>query len=283
MDLSGLSTMATPHSSVYSSDQINHILSGDEGEGAFLNKPTADSIKRRLVNERKQLINSELHLLTLREYYRVSRIPRGLRTHLRPILFPENQEFLNKFMEIANRFSMDIMLLNMEFLQKDTIKINTRVQEHEERLKLITSAQEYDKFLDQIKGDLYKYRLNIEETKRQKWSRDEEDYTKGNIYKRLQPEVNKFRSQKKRRFQRPRGRRTDFTDTDSSTEGGNGTDFLGSGLLRDTGEDAGEDANITNIEGTTRNVRSTRSAKPPVGTKTPVSQQGRRGAQKSAQ
>lgn len=53
--------------------------------------------------ERKRLILYELHALTLAEYHRLGRIPRGLRSNLHPILFTEKAIIREKFEKILNK------------------------------------------------------------------------------------------------------------------------------------------------------------------------------------
>lgn len=244
---------------IYSSEQITHILSGEDGEGAFLNTPTSDLIKRKWETEKKQLINTELHLSTLREYYKNERIPRGLRTHLRPILFPNNPDFHTKFATIANRFSMDIMLLNMEFLQKEVQNIQKKILAYEIQLKNLMGGQDYVKMMEHTVEDLGKYKSNIETTKRQKWFRDQDDYIKGDIYK-MVPVPRKNTTYRQGRVQRPRKQRLNFTDTESSGDQSEERGFLGEGGAPGGG-DASTDVGRTRNE----NSRITRSRKPPAG------------------
>lgn len=86
-------------------------------QGTFLSTPSVDIVKRKWESDKKHLISLELHVTTLSEYYRAQRIPRVLRTHLRPSLLPHNTDFCKKFEAISNKFSFDIILLNIEYLQ----------------------------------------------------------------------------------------------------------------------------------------------------------------------
>lgn len=160
-------------------------------------------ITRRLEGENKHLISLELHCVTLTEYFRVKRIPRGLRTHLHPTLLPHNVYFCRNFEAISNKFSFDIILLNIECLQQEMVRVKQRIIEDEALLDAMLSAQELKDFKDKTTIHLQMFRSDIEHTKKNKWFRDSEDYIKGQVYQKpapmaMQGNPNRFNRRMKR-------------------------------------------------------------------------------------
>ncbi|XP_041417439.1 uncharacterized protein LOC121393321 [Xenopus laevis] len=167
----------------YNEEQAARIIGSNTGSNTFLlSLPNSDVIKE-YEKESRKLIGLDLHAITLTEYYRAGRIPRGLRVNLRPTIFNDNEEFTQKYEQIVNKCSFDIILLNIEFLQKEIANTKQRLQIAEGELKkLVPSADQRD-CLSDIQDHLSKHRAAIEERKRHKFLRDEADYTAGRVYK----------------------------------------------------------------------------------------------------
>lgn len=98
-------------------------LLGDAQTAAkFLNMPSIMDVKRKFEYESKRQVTLDLHLLTLIEYHRNQRIPRGMRGQLRPNMFAQDMEFCDLFEKISNKYSYDLILLNVQFLRKELLK-----------------------------------------------------------------------------------------------------------------------------------------------------------------
>ncbi|CAJ0956829.1 unnamed protein product [Ranitomeya imitator] len=71
----------------YTSEEEERILGGIEGEAFFLRTPSTTELKRKYESDVKRLVNLQLHMMTLGQYYKEGKIPRGLRSGIRPNLF----------------------------------------------------------------------------------------------------------------------------------------------------------------------------------------------------
>ncbi|CAJ0927892.1 unnamed protein product [Ranitomeya imitator] len=166
----------------YTVEDEERILSNMEEGAAFLKKPSIMEMKRIYENENKRLISSQLHLTTLGQYYKEHKIPRGLRSHIRPNLFLNNSTFCTRFTMISNKYAMDVMLLNIEYLQLEVKKLQSSVNENEKKIQDVLNKEDWTIFKDKIEKDLIKFRGDLEEMKRKKWSRDSSDYESGQVY-----------------------------------------------------------------------------------------------------
>ncbi|XP_056379811.1 uncharacterized protein LOC130275636 [Hyla sarda] len=170
------------HVSSYAEEEVNRILGGLKGDATFLATPTTIDVKRSFEYESKRLINMELHLTTLGEYYRSKRIPRGMRSRLRPSVYTESVDFKRRFEEISDRYALDIILLNLDHLQSELTAVQARVLDLEQSLPKMLSGDEFSAYMDSNRERLDKFRNEVMDTKKRKWYRDQMDYTKGRVY-----------------------------------------------------------------------------------------------------
>ncbi|XP_044161170.1 uncharacterized protein LOC122945981 [Bufo gargarizans] len=171
--------------STFSYDTItaDGIVSQITTPSEFLHISHSEFRTRDWERESKRLIASELHCVTLAECYKNGRIPRGLRVHLRPNLFPSNKEYCNKFETILNKCSMDIIVLSIEYLQKSISETRDKIATIEAQLVSTTSTQEWNDLKKKTEKILEDHRKYIEQTKRAKFTRDTEEYQLNRIYR----------------------------------------------------------------------------------------------------
>ncbi|OCT55765.1 hypothetical protein XELAEV_18004247mg, partial [Xenopus laevis] len=148
----------------------------------------------------------------LAEYYRLKRIPRGLRVHLQPTLFSDNLEYCKKFEGILNKCSLDIITLTIEQIQKELLTVSEQVSTLETQITQISSQEEWAETKSQIESISERFRLELETRKRDKFLRDAEDYNSGRVYRwipgRSYATPSFFRGRKTQARQ-PRGTRRD--------------------------------------------------------------------------
>ncbi|XP_056429242.1 uncharacterized protein LOC130368893 [Hyla sarda] len=171
-----------PHVSSYAEGEVNRILNGVKGDAAFLAVPAIVDVKRNFEYESRRVIMLELHLVTLGEYYKCKRIPRGMRSRLRPTVFSENLEFKKMFESISDRYALDIILLNLDFLQKDLCAAKEKLREVEMNLGTMLSGEELGAYMEKTKGFLEKFKNDTMDIKKKKWHRDLGDYNRGRVY-----------------------------------------------------------------------------------------------------
>ncbi|CAJ0934780.1 unnamed protein product [Ranitomeya imitator] len=175
---------AMPDSGVfaYTNEDRERILEGVESNATFLSTPSLYDWKVKYENITRKSTTAQLHLVTLSEYYRVKKIPRGLRSNIRPNLMLSDASFYGKFGMISNKYGLDIILLNIEYLQQEMKKLKCDISLVETQLKDLMREEEWNNFKESINIKIDKLRLELEDVKRRKWNRDMDDYKDGNIY-----------------------------------------------------------------------------------------------------
>ncbi|XP_056402516.1 uncharacterized protein LOC130295627 [Hyla sarda] len=175
-------TDASSNVFIYSDTEVSHILGILDGDASFLHIPSKVDLQRNYEQESKRLVTMQLHLTTLGEYYKSHRIPRGMRNNLKPTMYTQDIDFKSKYERITNRYALDLILLNIEFLQKDVSQSRLRTTALEDSLKSALNQNDYEVFLEKQSTFLAKFRSELEEQKRHKWYRDSQDYSSGRIY-----------------------------------------------------------------------------------------------------
>lgn len=115
----------------YTDEEADLILANIRGNVKLLNTRKPENTLRQIEYLLKKEINLNLHAVTLGEYYRVTRIPRGLRILLRPTLCSESKEFVVKWQNILNKCSLDLILLTIVELQKNLDTVAKEIKEIE--------------------------------------------------------------------------------------------------------------------------------------------------------
>ncbi|CAJ0961879.1 unnamed protein product [Ranitomeya imitator] len=235
----------------YTSEDGERIIREVETNATFLGTPSLHDLKLKYENTLKKSTTLQVHLITLSEYYKAKKIPRGLRSNIRPNLITNDSLFCARFrlcshlavslcgfsrsgfdksagqnncgspcrfiaglhvtvnaMEtaadpqhqnrggsavktakceyslsmISNKYGLDIILLNIEYLQQELKKVDLDIPVMESEIKSLLREDEWTSFRELLKTKFDKLRLELEEVKRRKWNRDMEDYREGNIY-----------------------------------------------------------------------------------------------------
>ncbi|XP_066456308.1 uncharacterized protein [Eleutherodactylus coqui] len=168
---------------MFSEADATKILSEVSVDTSFLCTPSAAVLQKQFESERKHMISYNLHLATLHEYYQARRIPRGLRSSMRPTLLADNSSFCAKFEGILNKCSFDLMLLNIEYLCSEVKRSREIIGDIESQLKQQMGETDWLPYSTKMDALLRKYQEDIESTKRMKWYRDAEDYKNNKVYK----------------------------------------------------------------------------------------------------
>ncbi|XP_069599348.1 uncharacterized protein [Ranitomeya imitator] len=197
----------------YNPDETNHILSKLNLSSDFLKTPPRETRGRDLEREQRRQINLELHCATLTEYLRVKRIPRGLRVPLRPTLFSDCPEFCQKYEQILNKCSFDLMTLTVEHLQGAIASSKETIKNIETQLSSAGTAEELDNLKTRIKTVTDQHRRDTENRKRIKFQRDLDDYENNRVYHWLD-----------RSTFRPNTNRSDYHSSNDPSTSGSDTD-----------------------------------------------------------
>ncbi|XP_069592612.1 uncharacterized protein [Ranitomeya imitator] len=216
----------------YNASEAVEIVSKVTASSDFLHTPTQELKHRDLERETKRAINLELHTITIAEYLRVQRIPRGLRVPLQPTFFKEDKEYCTKFEQILNKCSFDLMTLTLSYLQKSLDTVNTQISALENQLSSTMSQEQYQEVKSKNQATLQSHRQELEKKKRAKFLRDTEDYLQNRVYQWR----DKQHSYKRRTSQSSSGStdsRTGFTNNSTTTP------FLGNSRGRQKGRRGG--------------------------------------------
>ena len=123
-----------------------------------------------------------LHAVSLSDYLRLKQIPRGLRMQKGPMIGQENDTFCQKWCEITNKCSFDLMVLTIEEISSQLVATRATIQNELDQLETESSVNlvELKQELDEYKSKLEK---EIKERKMRKFQRDALDYQHNNVYK----------------------------------------------------------------------------------------------------
>ncbi|OCT78048.1 hypothetical protein XELAEV_18029145mg [Xenopus laevis] len=166
----------------YSDTDITRIGNIFEGSEEFFATPSLTGCRRKYDTQSKKCVELKLHGLTLTEYLRLQRIPRGLRVNLQPTLFAHNEEFKTKFAGIINKCSLDIIALNIEFIQQEIKNLETQLNTTENILKSVLQDEEFIQIKNKTDATLEKLKGEVSRVKKQKFDRDATDYERGTVY-----------------------------------------------------------------------------------------------------
>ncbi|CAJ0957048.1 unnamed protein product [Ranitomeya imitator] len=195
----------------YDTATSTSILSQVSSANDFLKTPTQELRTRDYEKEKRKLISYDLHCITLAEYHKQGKIPRGLRCSLRPTLFSDNQDFCEKYKRILNKCSLDIIILTIKFLQKSIVETQENIKAIETQLTSTLSSAEWTKLKEKTDKVFTDHQKFLQERKRLKFQRDNDDYASNRVYKWSDSTwQGNWRRQ-------PYQRRSFSTDSDSST------------------------------------------------------------------
>ncbi|CAJ0967333.1 unnamed protein product [Ranitomeya imitator] len=166
----------------YTTEEEERVLGGIDGEAFFFKTPSTLELKRKYESDVKRVVNLQLHMMTLGQYYKEGKIPRGLRSGIRPNLFQGNATYCARFVMISNKYAMDTILLNIDFLQTEIKKLQVNISESEGKIQALLTVDEWNVFKEKVDKESVKLRNDLEEIKRRKWNRDLEDYEMGHVY-----------------------------------------------------------------------------------------------------
>ncbi|XP_077116893.1 uncharacterized protein LOC143781184 [Ranitomeya variabilis] len=173
----------TTQTFAFDESTATRILSKVTNPGDFLKVPAHEIRTRDYEKERRKLMSYDLHSITLAEYYRQSRIPRGLRCHLRPTIFSDNPDYCEKFKQILNKCSLDIILLTIDSLYTAISETEKKVSAIEEQLTSTLSTTDWQTLKSKTDKIIEDNRKSLQEKKRAKFQRDSDDYQQDRVYR----------------------------------------------------------------------------------------------------
>ena len=166
----------------YSNEEAANIIVSDSlMHSANTNGPSNTNFERELRKLLTKDMKLKWEIVSLSDYWREKRIPRGLRLHHAPSYGFENADFKSKWESILNKCSMDLILLLIEDAKRQREALTVRLTELETSLPL--TAEQQIPFQDKIKEEIYKLETTVKEMKVAKLQRVAYDYEHGHEYR----------------------------------------------------------------------------------------------------
>lgn len=175
-------------------------------QDSLFNNATAQSNSGLTTKSLQKLEEREtrlfLHAVTLSDYMRAKRIPRGLRINKGPIMGKDNSNFCDQWTAILNKCSFDLMALTIQEVTANLATVRDEISELKTKLGTevndpVILKQKLEE-CEQHKQELTK---EITVSKRRKFERDTLDYERGRVYQWRNP------TPKTRSVQQPPARR----------------------------------------------------------------------------
>ncbi|OCT98604.1 hypothetical protein XELAEV_18010839mg [Xenopus laevis] len=176
-DQSGASTFA------YSEADIQRILCEiEEGDIPQSGTTLNGDIKRELLSLQKKEISYNLHVISLAQYARSKRIPRGLCQDIKPNLCADDPLLIQRWQEICNKCSLDLIILTVERLQARLQTVRQRIVELKELIMRDKGAELAAAIFQDHEEQLRRHTENVAECKKAKFQRDAQDYRLNQVY-----------------------------------------------------------------------------------------------------
>ena len=169
----------------FSDSDSDNILSRFTRDDVSALGPVVDNattLTNKLQYLHKKEVRASLHGSTLAQYLRSKRIPRGLRVIKEPTIGRESGEFMEKWHAILNKCSFDLMLLIIQHVDCELVKIREELTEIETEMKdklVETQLKEITAKCTELKDT---YEKQIIETKMYKFRRDTLDYKHDRVF-----------------------------------------------------------------------------------------------------
>ncbi|CAH2221848.1 Hypothetical predicted protein [Pelobates cultripes] len=221
-------------------------ITAQEAESILWPNTTADlthtdSIKdlyNDLMKLKRREVDLDLHGIFISDYYRAKRIPRGFRVRNSPTIGRQNPEFCKKWIGIANKCSLDWMIIVVEEVKNELVftkeSINKFEMSHVTTLNATTSTQ----YMVKLQDEIMRYRNDLIRFKKQKVEKVEKvnfDYTHHQVYHWISGERRRLPFQRNRqRTRKPQFLSIDTSSADSTSETDTRATSSQGGLIRDT-------------------------------------------------
>ncbi|CAH2247993.1 Hypothetical predicted protein, partial [Pelobates cultripes] len=180
---------------------------------------TLKEIYLELIRLKKRETDLDLHGLFLSDYHRRLQIPRGFRIKNIPTIGRAKPKVCKKWIAVLNKCSLDLILIIIEDVKEDLIKIRQRITQLEAKEALLLTSEEAAPTLLKLEQNVKEYKTNLIRFKREKQEKVKNDYTEHRVYRWLsgQNEAPRF-TRNRRPIRRPRQYTIDKTSADSTSD-----------------------------------------------------------------
>ncbi|XP_041420515.1 uncharacterized protein LOC121394224 [Xenopus laevis] len=167
---------------MFTKDDVNRILFTETFKDTFGDLGPKESF-HELLRLRKREVELHLHGVSLSEYYRERKIPRGFRINNAPTLGRSNPEFCDKWCAILDKCSLELMLHVIEETGRDLRSVRSEILQFETSHIHTISADRDNDWLKRLQDQVSQYKFEILAFKRSKFMRVTQDYKDNTVYR----------------------------------------------------------------------------------------------------
>ncbi|KAL7388934.1 hypothetical protein ABVT39_016775 [Epinephelus coioides] len=136
---------------------------------------------------RKQETRLLWHAVTLSEYRRQQRIPRGLRINKAPAFGTDDPAFMKRWEQILNKCSLDLEVLLIEKSKAERSKKLEAIKSLETKVNTLPRSDEVTQMEGKMMNSLDSFKIQLKQYKMRKYQRDVKDYKEGTVYQWQKP------------------------------------------------------------------------------------------------
>lgn len=140
-------------------------------------------IYNKLLHLKKREVDLDLHGLFLSDYFRSKKIPRGFRVKNVPTIGRQNPEFCRKWIGVLNRCSLDLMVLVIEEVGSEIVKVRKDLASWEMEHQTTINDTSFTELHQKLKMNVEKFKTDLLRFKRDKLRKVEDDYVQHRVYR----------------------------------------------------------------------------------------------------
>ena len=165
----------------YTRIMLEESLFGSQASSSHM--ADAETTKRLIAKLQAREVRLHLHAVSLSDYLRQRRIPRGLRLQKEPMIGKDNDSFCTKWCDIMNKCSFDLMALSIQELSEQLKNTRAEIERIKKDSVTETFTQDrLDTVLAECEQQKRDFEKEIKSMKVKKFERDANDYANNRVY-----------------------------------------------------------------------------------------------------
>lgn len=186
----------------FTEEDYNRIILQDSLFNSNLTHDMASTSIKQLQKLEERETRLFLHAVTLCDYMRAKRIPRGLRVNKGPIIGKEKTTFCDQWTAILNKCSFDLMALTIQEVSTTLAIVREEISEVKTKLKTeVSDPACFKQCMEECQQLKQKLSVEITASKKRKFERDALDYERGRVYPWRNPKVTSWPKPRPRHLQ----------------------------------------------------------------------------------
>ncbi|XP_041437200.1 uncharacterized protein LOC121399718 [Xenopus laevis] len=177
----GNTRFASTQGEIFTREEIQKILFTETYEETF-GSLGAKEAYHELLRLKKKEIELHLHGVSLSDYYRENKVPRGFRINNTPTLGRNNADFCKRWCQVLDRCSLDLMLLVIEEVGRELKLVRSDLSSfNKTHLKTLQSDRETE-WLVRLEEQTGKFKAELLAFKSAKRLKVIQDYKENTVY-----------------------------------------------------------------------------------------------------